>query len=166
MTNAGPLHAELNNEPSIETPWLYDFAAQPWKTQQLIHQVLQTLWTTTPKGIPGNDDLGEMSSWAVFAFMGLYPEIPGRAEFVLGSPSFSHVLVHRPGGDLTIEAPAASPDAFYVQHLKVNGRRATHTWLPEDFALHGGSLHFDLANTLNTRWGTGNGDQPPSFDAQ
>ncbi len=166
VTNAGPLHAELNNEPSIETPWLYDFAAQPWKTQQLVHQVLQTLWTPTPKGIPGNDDLGEMSSWAVFAFIGMYPEIPGRAELVLGSPTFSHVLVHRPGGDVTIEAPEASSEAFYVQRLAVNGRPSTRTWLPEDFALHGGTLRFALANSPNHQWGTGQGDEPPSFDAQ
>ena len=77
VTKAGPLHAELDNEPSIETPWLYDFAGQPWKTQQLVRQVLNTLWVNKPNGIPGNDDLGEMSSWAVFASMGLYPEIPG-----------------------------------------------------------------------------------------
>ncbi len=166
VTNAGELHAELNNEPSIETPWLYDFAAQPWKTQQLVHQVLKTLWVPTPKGILGNDDLGEMSSWAVFAFMGIYPEIPGRAEFVLGSPSFTHVVVHRPGGDVTIDAPLASPQAFYVQTLRVNGKPSSRTWLPETFALHGGTLHFDLGAALNQRWGSGRGDEPPSFEAK
>src|SRR6201999_2113189 len=71
VTKAGPLHAELDNEPSIETPWLYDFAAQPWKTQQLVRQVLNSIWKNAPDGIPGNDDLGEMSSWAVFAYMGI-----------------------------------------------------------------------------------------------
>ena len=58
VTKAGPLHAELDNEPSIETPWLYDFAGQPWKTQQLVRQVLDTLWTNTPGGIPA------MTTWA------------------------------------------------------------------------------------------------------
>ena len=166
VTNAGDLHAELNNEPSIETPWLYDFAGQPAKTQQLVHQVLKTLWVPTPKGIPGNDDLGEMSSWAVFAMVGMYPEIPGRAELVLSSPSFTHVVVHRPGGDVTIDAPLASPQAFYVQSLQVNGKPSSHTWLPETFALHGGALRYDLGGTPNPHWGTGKGDEPPSFDAR
>ena len=165
VTNAGPLHAELNNEPSIETPWLYDFARQPWKTQQLVHQVLQTLWVNSPKGIPGNDDLGEMSSWAVFAFMGLYPEIPGRAEFVLASPTFKKITIHRPGGDVFIEAKAAAPDVFYIDKLQVNGRASSHTWLPEDFALHGGSLRFDLVATPNHTWGTASKDVPPSFES-
>ncbi len=164
VTNAGPLHAELNNEPSIETPWLYDFARQPWKTQQLVHQVLQTLWVNSPKGIPGNDDLGEMSSWAVFAFMGLYPEIPGRGEFVLGSPTFKRITVQRPGGAVYIEADAAAPDAFYVSKLQVNGHASSKTWLPEDFALHGGRLRFDLGAVPNRSWGTGADDVPPSFE--
>lgn len=164
VTNAGPLHAELNNEPSIETPWLYDFAQQPWKTQQLVHQVLQTLWVNSPKGIPGNDDLGEMSSWAVFAFMGLYPEIPGRAEFVLASPTFTKIIVHRPGGDVHIEADAAAQSTFYVSGLQVNGKSSSRTWLPEDFALHGGKLRFRLEATPNHTWGTGPQDVPPSFE--
>lgn len=164
VTKSGPLHAELDNEPSIETPWLYDFAGQPAKTQQLVHQVLNQIWTNAPNGIPGNDDLGEMSSWAVFAFMGLYPEIPGRAELVLGSPTFPSITVHRPAGDIRILAPASSPTNIYVQTLTLNNQPHPQTWLPETFALHGGTLNFTLTNTPNQTWGTHPGDDPPSFD--
>ncbi len=163
VTNAGPLHAELNNEPSIETPWLYDFAGQPWKTQQLVRQVLRTLWINAPNGIPGNDDLGEMSSWAVFAMMGIYPEMPGRAEFVMASPAFQRVIVHRPEGDRRIDAPKASEAAVYIRALRVDGRPSSRTFLPESFALHGGRLQFDLSETPNRSWGTGAQDAPPSF---
>lgn len=164
VTKSGPLHAELDNEPSIETPWLYDFAGQPWKTQQLVRQVLNTIWRNVPEGMPGNDDLGEMSSWAVFASLGLYPEIPGRAEFVLGSPLFTRAVIHRSGGDVVIQAQGAATDAPYVKSLKVNGKPETKTWLPESFAAHGGMLNFDLATTPNTKWGISAEDQPPSFD--
>ncbi len=163
VTKAGPLHAELDNEPSIETPWLYDFAGQPWKTQQLVRQVLNILWVNKPNGIPGNDDLGEMSSWAVFASMGLYPEIPGRAELVLGSPLFTKVTVHRAGGDVRISAPKASAAAFYVKGVKVDGKASSRTWLPESFALKGGRLEFDLVAAPDMSWGVGKGDEPPSF---
>lgn len=166
VTNAGPLHAELNNEPSIETPWLYDFAGQPWKTQQLVRQVLNTIWLNAPKGIPGNDDLGEMSSWDVFASLGFYPEIPGRAELVLGSPLFSKAVIHRPGGDVLIRAPGAAADRPYVASLKVNGKAVTKTWLPESFAARGGTLDFVLSGTPNKSWGTQEGDQPPSFEGK
>jgi putative alpha-1,2-mannosidase len=163
VTNAGPLHAELNNEPSIETPWLYDFAGQPWKTQQLVQTVLAHVWKNAPDGIPGNDDLGEMSSWAVFASLGLYPEIPGRAELLLGSPVFTKAVVHRAAGDIIIHAPAANPDTLYVTSLKVDGKAQTKPWLPETFALHGGTLDFDLSTTPNKSWGANPKDQPPSF---
>ena len=165
VTKAGPLHAELDNEPSIETPWLYDFAGQPWKTQQLVRQVLNTIWKNAPDGIPGNDDLGEMSSWAVFASMGLYPEIPGRAELVLASPLFTKVTIYRRGGDVRITAHAAATNAPYVQALNVNGKPATKTWLPESFAEKGGTLDFTLGETPNKSWGVGMGDEPPSFGA-
>jgi predicted alpha-1,2-mannosidase len=163
VTKAGPLHAELDNEPSIETPWLYDFSGQPWKTQQLVRQVLNTIWKNAPNGIPGNDDLGEMSSWAVFAMMGFYPEIPGRAELVLGSPIFTGATVHRANGDVHVIARAAATNVPYVQSLKVNGKPSTKTWLPESFALKGGTLEFDLGSTPNKNWGTDAGDTPPSF---
>ena len=165
VTNAGPLHAELSNEPSIETPWLYDFAGQPWKTQQLVRQVLNTIWKNAPGGIPGNDDLGEMSSWAVFASIGLYPEIPGRAELVLGSPLFKRVKVHRAAGDVEITASQAAVDSPYVQGLEVNGVTSTKTWLPEQFALKGGRLDFKLGASPDRQWGTQPGDEPPSFGA-
>lgn len=164
VTKSGPLHAELDNEPSIESPWLYDFAAQPWKTQQLVREVLETIWLPTPKGLPGNDDLGEMSSWAVFAFLGMYPEIPGRAELVLASPYFPHAVIHRQAGDIVIDAPLATPAAMYVHGLKVNGKRFTKTWLPERFALYGGRLEFSLGAAPDSKWGTGKGSEPPSFE--
>lgn len=165
VTKAGPLHAELDNEPSIETPWLYDFAGQPWKTQQLVRQVLNTIWVNAPNGIPGNDDLGEMSSWAVFSFLGMYPEIPGRAELVLASPMFTSITVHRPGGDVHITAKGAGTNAPYVTSLSVNGKPSAKTWLPEDFALHGGTLAYGLSRSPDKGRGTQPEDAPPSFGA-
>jgi predicted alpha-1,2-mannosidase len=164
VTEAGPLHAELNNEPSIESPWLYDWAGQPWKTQQLVRQVLNTIWKNAPDGIPGNDDLGEMSSWAVFASLGFYPEIPGRAELVLGSPMFPKMTVHRAAGDIHITADGAATNSPYVQGLRVNGKQWSQTWLPESFANGGGTLTFTLGSIPDKQWGSGAKAEPPSFE--
>ena len=76
LTKSGGLHAEMSNEPSIKSPWLYDYSGRPDKTQQTIRQVVDSLWSDSPDGIPGNDDLGEMSAWYVWAAMGMYPEVP------------------------------------------------------------------------------------------
>lgn len=163
VTNAGPLHAELNNEPSVETPWLYDYAGQPYKTQDTVRTVLDRYWKNAPDGIPGNDDLGEMSSWYVWSALGLYPEIPGRAELVVSSPLFPRAVVHREQGDVTIDAQGASAENRYVHALSLNGKPHTKPWLPGDFATHGGQLSFTLRPAADTRWGSEAKSVPPSF---
>lgn len=162
-SSSAGLHADLSNEPTIETPWLYDFAGQPWKTQETVRAAVAQLWSATPGGLPGNDDLGEMSSWYVWAAMGLYPMYPGRAELVVGSPSFSQIVVHRPGGAATIRAPNAAADAPYITGLKVDEQQTSHPWLPASFAEKGGTLDFDLAKTPDRSWGSALEDAPPSF---
>ncbi len=163
VTQSGGLHAELNNEPSVETPWLFDFLGQPWKTQETVRKVLNTIWTNSPKGMPGNDDLGEMSSWYVWSAIGMYPEIPGHAELVFGSPLFTAIHIRRSAGDIVVKAHNAGTNAPYVQSLKVNGKPTTKTWLPERFVEHGGTLEFEMTATPNKQWGTGAEDAPPSF---
>jgi predicted alpha-1,2-mannosidase len=166
LTGAGGTHAELDNEPSIGSPWLYDFAGQPYQTQATVRQVVNTLWTSAPGGIPGQDDLGAMSTWYVFAAMGVYPLAPGRAELLLGSPLFSQVIVHRGNGTtITINATGAATDAPYVQSLKVNGATSTKPWLPESMVAGGGTVDVTLGTTANKTWGSAAADAPPSFDS-
>jgi putative alpha-1,2-mannosidase len=164
VTKSGPLHAELDNEPSIETPWLFDFLGEPWKTQEAVRKVLNTIWTNSPNGMPGNDDLGEMSSWYVWSAIGMYPEIPGRAELVLGSPLFSRITIHRAEGNISINAPAAATNSPYVRSLRVNGQNSNKTWLPESFVEHGGTLDYDLGSSPDRTWGVHSADIPPSFE--
>jgi predicted alpha-1,2-mannosidase len=163
LTKAGPLHAELDNEPSVTTPWLYDFAGQPWKTQEAVRIVANTIWKNSPGGIPGNDDLGEMSSWYVWAALGMYPEIPGRAELLLGSPLFPRAVVHGSGGDVIIDAPAASAQTPFVQSLTVDGQPHDAPWLTPALIAHGGTLHYTLGAKANTSWGASETGEPPSF---
>jgi predicted alpha-1,2-mannosidase len=163
LTKSGGLHSELDNEPSIGSPWVYEFTGQPQRTQETVREVLDTLWSNKPEGIPGNDDLGAMSSWYVWSAMGLYPGIPGRAELLLSSPLFSRVTVHRPGGDLVVEVDRESADARYIQATTVDGKASTAVFLPESVALRGGRVHETLSKTHDTAWGSAPGDAPPSF---
>ena len=154
----------MDNEPSIATPWLYDFSGRPFQTQQTVRAVVNLLWSDTPAGIPGNDDLGEMSSWYVFAALGMYPEIPGRAELVLASPLFPHAVISGAGRPaITIRAPGAAADVPFVRGLRVNGRASVRPWLPESFVSRGGRLDYDLSATPSPGWGAARRDAPPSF---
>lgn len=163
VTKAGDLHAELDNEPSIASPWLYDFAGQPWKTQVLVRAAMIQIWKNAPNGISGNDDLGEMSSWYVWAALGMYPLYPGRAELVLGSPLFPHAEINRPGGHVVVNARGAKENAPYISALRVNGQPSNRPWLPESFALSGGTLDYTLSEKPVTSWGADRKDAPPSF---
>jgi predicted alpha-1,2-mannosidase len=157
-------YAFLGNEPTLQTPYIYDYTGAPYKTQAITRQVLGQIWKAAPEGLVGNDDLGEMSSWYVWTAMGMYPEIPGRAEFTLTAPLFSKVVLTRPTGQkITINAPGAATAVPYVTGLKVNGQPSTRPWLPESFINNGGTLDYTLSATPDTTWGSAPADAPPSF---
>lgn len=160
VTKSGPLHAELDNEPSIAAPWLYNFLGQPWKTQETVRQAMRQIWTNTAEGMPGNDDLGQMSSWYVWSALGLYPVYPGRADLVIGSPLFTEAVITRPGAKIVVRARGAAMDAPYVQSLKVDGKASNASWLPASFVQRGGTLDFELGATKNEQWGAQ--EVPPS----
>ncbi|MGO1051747.1 GH92 family glycosyl hydrolase [Crossiella sp. CA198] len=164
--NAGPNepYAFLGNEPIMHAPWLYNFAGAPHRTQEVTRRAVNDLFGSGANGLMGNDDLGQMSSWYVWAAMGMYPVIPGRAELVLNSPLFPEITVTRPGGSTwTIKAPGAAAKNQYVSGVKVNGRAINNTWLPESFAERGGTVEFALQDTPNLSWGSKPENAPPSF---
>jgi predicted alpha-1,2-mannosidase len=165
--NAGPCSefAFMGNEPSLNTPWMYAFAGAPWKTQGVVRRILSELYSDSPWGMPGNDDGGVLSSWVVFASVGLYPQISGVGGFVVGSPIFPHVTVAlRNGGTIQIDAPAASAGMPYVQSLRINGQTFDSPWIPWKSVSSGAQIEFTLGNSPNQGWGIQTTAAPPSFD--
>jgi putative alpha-1,2-mannosidase len=154
--NAGPAsrYAFMGNEPEFEVPWEYDFAGAAYRTQDVIQRIETQLFLATPDGLPGNDDGGAMSSWYVFAALGLYPEIPGVAGFALGSPLFPTITVHLGNGHtLSIQSAGLSATAYYVQSLKVNGQAYTSAWLPFSMIMNGATLQYTMGSSPDTHWG-------------
>ena len=80
------------NEPSHHITWLYAWTDSPHKGQQLRERIVRRFYGTGPQGLVGNDDVGQMSAWLVFAMLGLYPAQPFSAQYVLGSPMVSAEL--------------------------------------------------------------------------
>lgn len=152
------------NEITLDAPWEYDYAGQPWETQNVVRSILTQLYGPTPGGEPGNDDLGAMSSWYVWGALGLYPETPGTSTLVLGSPLFPQATIHLGDGrTLTINAPQAAADAPYVQDLTVNGQSWDKNYLSAAQYAHGGTLDYTLGTTPDIRRGTAAADAPPSY---
>lgn len=158
-------NAWLGNETTLETPWIYDYSGEPYKTQEVVRRAINDLWYTGSTGMPGNDDLGEMSSWYVWSALGMYPETPGTANLVLASPLFTSVTITRPGGQvIQINAPAAATSTYYVQSLLVNGATWSQPWIPASIITSGGTLTYTLGTTANTSWGSASTAVPPSYD--
>jgi predicted alpha-1,2-mannosidase len=176
-------HALLGNEPTLQTPWLYDWMRRPYLTQAAVRRALLTLYDTAPDGYPGNDDLGTLSSWYVFGALGLYPEVPGVDVLAIGSPLFGRAeirLPHRRRALILASArevtttgagkqrqrrvralsPAAAP---YVQSLRLDGHGYAKPWTTYCALARGATLSFRLGRQPNRRWGAAATATPPSF---
>ncbi len=163
--NAGPnepYHWQ-GNEPTFATPWVYNSAGAPWETQATVRRIQSSLYTPTPGGEPGNDDLGAMSSWYVWASLGVYPQVAGTPLLSVNSPLFSHAVIDGGAGHrIVINAPGAGDAMPYVHELSINDQPTTHTWLmlpPSGTTV----LDFTLGSQPDHTWGTGAGDGTPSF---
>ena len=130
------------NEPDIAYPYLFSyFKGEEWRTQQTVSRLLQKYYKAQPDGIPGNDDCGTMSAWALFSMMGLYPDCPGSPYYTLTTPVFSKVTLHLdpryyPDGDIVITTDRTSPSQLYIDSMTLggkclNGYRVSHKQLVE-----------------------------------
>ncbi|MEJ5946649.1 GH92 family glycosyl hydrolase [Pseudokineococcus basanitobsidens] len=157
-------YVNMDNEPSIHVPYLYSYAGAPWKAAETVRATMDQIWSPEPGGIPGNDDLGTMSSWYVFSAMGAYPVDPSRNELVLGSPLFPRVEVRPEGGaPVTITADGAGTDAQYVTGVRVDGERWTRSSLPTSLVADGGDVELELSATPDPAFGADRADRPTSM---
>jgi predicted alpha-1,2-mannosidase len=149
------------NEPSHHMAYLYPFAGQAWKTQQKVHQILNTLYHNKPDGLSGNEDCGQMSAWAVMSAMGFYPVTPGIASYVIGTPWFKKVTINLENGKkFVIKANGVSPNNYYIQSAKLNGVKYDASFLKHDDIMNGGELIFTMSSKPNKNWGTGSKNEP------
>ncbi|WP_136467002.1 GH92 family glycosyl hydrolase [Flagellimonas onchidii] len=85
---------DMANEPDIGYPYLFNYVkGEEWRTQNTVSDLLSAYFKNAPDGLPGNDDTGTMSTWAVFSMMGLYPVIPGEPIYTFSTPRFNEITV-------------------------------------------------------------------------
>lgn len=158
------------NETDLEAPFEFNFSGEPWESQKVVRRVLAENYTDTPDGIPGNDDCGEMSSWAVMSMMGIYSVDPASQAYELVSPVFSKVVIHLkapyPGKAFTIETTPNPQSTPYIQSVKLNGNDQQHNWITYQDMTNGDTLQFALGSSPNKAWGSAPQDAPPSLSQQ
>ncbi|MFD9812209.1 GH92 family glycosyl hydrolase [Streptomyces sp. NPDC059080] len=156
------------NEPDLIAPYTYLSAGQPWKTTDVVHAAL-TLFTDTPTGMTGNDDLGTMSAWMVLSSIGVFPVQPGTDTWGLSTPVFDRVdlrLDRRfyPAGRFTVTAPGTSAKGRYVQAVRLDGEARQRTYLTTGELRGARELAFTVGGSPSG-WGTGAADAPPPMNA-
>jgi putative alpha-1,2-mannosidase len=161
----------LNNEPDMEVPWAYHYAGRPDRTADIAHAALTWQFGTGAGGLPGNDDSGGLSSWYVWASLGLFP-VAGQGLFLVNAPAFERAALRVDGGEFVVETsghreqPIGSdgieetPPAQHVQAATLNGRPLPATWLRAADVHRGGVLHLELGPDP-APWGRAG--RPPSL---
>ncbi|MCX5345559.1 GH92 family glycosyl hydrolase [Streptomyces atratus] len=155
-------HNNHTNEPSHHAAYLYDYAGQPWKTQEQVRRIADENYANRADGLSGNEDAGQMSAWYVLSSLGIYPVNPASDQYAIGSPFFDKAVLRLPATSrpLVISAPGAATKP-YVQSLSLNGRGITKPALSHAELLGGGRLRFTM-NSAPQSWAATS--KPPAAD--
>ena len=149
------------NEPSHHLAYLYDYVGEAWKTQKLVNQILNNLYSTKNDGLAGNDDCGQISAWYILSSIGFYPVAPGQTIYAIGSPLFTKATIHLENGEkFVIRANNNSKGNIYIQSSLLNGKTWAKSYLSNQDLMKGGELVFEMGPNPNKKWGTAQSDQP------
>jgi len=155
------------NEPDEWAPFEYDYAGTPSATQSVVRRIMTRLYPLAPVDEPGEDDLGALSSWYVWAALGLYPETPGVADLAMSAPLFPRVTVREGSGRTLTVVGTHAPDGYvHGARLAVGSTSAStwdKPWIPATALAQGATLTVDLGRSPDRTWGSDPAAAPPSF---
>ena len=164
MQIAGMGQYAHGNQPIQHMTYLYNYAGQPWKTQQHVRDVMDKMYKPTPDGYCGDEDNGQTSAWYVFSSMGFYPVTPASDQYVIGAPLFKKITVKLENGKtININAANNSAQNKYINSLNVNGKPYTQNWLSHSALLKGATLNFNMSARPNLQKGIALSNAPYSL---
>lgn len=141
------------NEPDIAYPYLFSyFKGEAWRTQKIVRQLLKDSYHNAPNGVPGNEDTGTMSAWAIFSMMGFYPACPGDVNYVVTSPTFDKITIQLdkkfyPKGQLVIESVHNKPEDIYIKDVYAGDKKLRGYTISQEELVNAGVLKYILEDT-------------------
>lgn len=136
------------NEPSHHVAYLYNYVDEPWKTQSMVREILNTQYSSEPDGYCGNEDCGQMSAWMILSTTGLYPVDAAAAKYDITTPWVEKATIDLPKGkQFVITAPGVSDTNKYIKSIKLNGKPYTKWTIDHKDIVSGGTLEFELSST-------------------
>jgi predicted alpha-1,2-mannosidase len=155
------------NQPIQHMIYLYNYSAQPWKTQKHVREVLTKLYNPQADGYCGDEDNGQTSTWYVFSAMGFYPVCPGSGEYVFGAPLFNKITLQLENGkQFEIDAANNSKENLYVSDISLNGKTWDKNYITHEELLKGGKLDFTMSNQPDKTRGTTKESWPYSMSKE
>lgn len=122
-------HYDPTNEPNIGYPYLFSYIkGEEWRTQKLTQELLAEHFRNSPDGLPGNDDTGTMSTWAVLSMIGIYPDNPTDPSYTFTSPVFDKIRLnldteYYPNGELNIEVVRLNDNSQLIDKIMIDGKQ-------------------------------------------
>jgi len=151
------------NEPSHHIAYMYSFIGEPWKTQERVRQIVDSMYHDRPDGYAGNEDCGQMSAWAVWSIAGLYPANPASGEYIIGSPMADEVHFRLSDNkELRCTTVNGKGGNRYIQEVRFNGKKYDKTYFTHRDIINGGTIEFIMGNKPSKKWGKKKNTWPQS----
>ena len=157
----------IGNEPAFLTVFQYHYAGRPAKSAARAHFYIPEYFSTTPDGLPGNDDSGAMGAFVAMSQIGLFPN-PAQNVYFIIPPFFESVKYTSPltNKTSTVRTVGFDPSyqSIYIQSAMLDGQPYTKNWIDHSFFTDGKELVLTLGRN-ESAWGTEPSDLPPSLSS-
>ena len=151
------------NEPSHHMAYLFNYAGQPWRTQEIVHRICTEFYPNNPDGLIGNEDCGQMSAWLVLSAMGFYPVTPGSDTYAIGTPLFDKIDISLENGKhIYIKAKNHQSGNFYVESMQLNGKDYPASFFRHRDLAEGAEILFTMSDKPALKRGTTEQTMPHS----
>lgn len=143
-------HYDPTNEPNIGYPFLFSYVkGEEWRTQKTTLMLLEKYFKNSTDGLPGNDDTGTMSTWAMFNMMGFYPDNATDPSYTFTTPVFDKITLnldsfHYEGHSIEIETVRPSSKAIYIDRIEVDGKHYKSYRISHDELVKANKITFYL----------------------
>ena len=142
------------NEPSHHMAYLYNSSGRPEKSQFMVNKILHELYDSSPSGISGNEDCGQMSSWYVLSAIGLYDINPGDPYYIIQTPYVEESSLNLENGKVFSIKKIKSDNGnnIYIKKVELNGNTYSKNYIHINDVLSGGKLSIYTTSDSSNRW--------------
>ncbi|QZE15319.1 GH92 family glycosyl hydrolase [Halosquirtibacter laminarini] len=135
------------NEPSHHMAYLYLWTHAPYKTAEILDEIMHRFYPDSTDGIIGNEDCGQMSAWYVMNALGFYQVCPGDPVYHLGRPLVDKASIKLNNKMFDIIVYNNNSKNIYIQKVLLNGTALQKPFFTHQDLVKGGKIEFFMGDT-------------------